>query len=166
MCSPVQLAEAIAELAGKTGRTVAVAESLTGGKIASYLAAAPSAGTWFRGAVVAYARDVKTSVLDVPDCPVVSETCARHMASNVGKLLGADMALGVTGEGGPEPQEDVPPGTVWFASSTPWGIFAELHDYDGDPGEIVDCAVVQGLRILIDKLKEDRDAQDDEERQG
>src|SRR5690606_35567733 len=67
-----ELAEAIA----RRGWGVATAESLTGGTIATVLAAAPQAGTWLRGSVVAYAAEVKFGLLGVPRGPVVTEECA------------------------------------------------------------------------------------------
>jgi nicotinamide-nucleotide amidase len=97
------------------GLTLAVAESLTGGLIASRLVDVPGASGWFRGGVVSYASDVKYSVLDVPEGPVVSAEVAAAMASGVRDLLGADVGLATTGVAGPEPLEGRPPGTVYLA---------------------------------------------------
>src|SRR3982751_2909607 len=91
------LAHDIAELADKRDVTVAVAESLTGGKLACHLAAAPSSGEWFRGGVVAYAAEVKFGLLDVPVGPVITEACAAAMARGVARVLGADASVAVTG---------------------------------------------------------------------
>jgi nicotinamide-nucleotide amidase len=134
----------------ESGRTLATAESLTGGQISAALAAAPDAGTWFRGGIVAYAEEVKRELLAVPDCPVVSEECAHHLATNAARLLGADFAVAVTGEGGPESQDDVPPGTVWLAVSGPGGIWTTLAHFDGEPGEIVDQTVDAALEMLLE----------------
>ena len=62
------------------GLTLGVAESLTGGLIASRLVNVPGASAWFRGGVVAYHEQVKFDVLDVPVGPVVSEAAAAAMA--------------------------------------------------------------------------------------
>jgi len=97
------------------GLTLAVAESLTGGLVASRLVNVPGASDWFRGGVVSYATDVKTSVLGVPEGPVVSTAAAAAMAEGVRRLLGADVGLGVTGVAGPDPMEGLPPGTVCMA---------------------------------------------------
>lgn len=93
--------------------TLAVAESLTGGLIASRLVNVPGASTWFRGGVVSYASQVKFDLLGVPEGPVVSHEAARAMAQGVRKLLGADLGLAVTGVAGPEEQDHQPPGTVF-----------------------------------------------------
>ncbi len=97
------------------GLTLAVAESLTGGLVASRLVGVPGSSDWFRGGVVSYAPDVKFSVLGVPEGPVVSAAAAAAMASGVRDLLGADVGLGVTGVAGPAGLEGESPGTVHFA---------------------------------------------------
>ena len=74
-----------ADLAGAAlehgGRTLAVAESLTGGMLASTLARASGASQWFRGGVVAYSSVVKCNLLNVPGGPVVSQAAATAMAT-------------------------------------------------------------------------------------
>ena len=96
------------------GLTLAVAESLTGGLVASRLVDVPGASDWFRGGVVSYASEVKWSVLGVPEGPVVTSEAAAAMAAGVRDLLGADVGLGVTGVAGPESAEGHPPGTVFL----------------------------------------------------
>ena len=145
------LAARVAERAGDADFTVGVAESLTGGKISTAFAAAPEAGTWFRGAVVAYSEGVKRDVLGVPDdCPVVSRACAQQMAEGAARLLGADYAVAVTGVGGPGSQDGEPPSTVWFAVSGPIGTRAHQHRFDGDPDEVLELTVDEALRLLIE----------------
>ena len=95
------------------GMTLAVAESVTGGLIASRLVNVVGASTWFRGGVVSYASDVKFDVLGVPRGPVVSADTAKAMAVGVRTLLGSDVALSVTGVAGPEEQDGQPAGTVF-----------------------------------------------------
>jgi nicotinamide-nucleotide amidase len=93
--------------------TLAVAESVTGGLIASRLVNVVGASTWFRGGVVSYASDVKFDVLGVPHGPVVSATAAEAMATGVRTLLASDVGLSVTGVAGPEEQDGQPAGTVF-----------------------------------------------------
>jgi nicotinamide-nucleotide amidase len=107
---------AVAKLLDARGLTLAVAESLTGGLVASRLVDVPGAGTWFRGGVVSYDPEVKYSVLDVPEGPVVSARTAAAMATGVRRLLGADVGLGVTGVAGPDSLEGEPPGTVFLSA--------------------------------------------------
>src|SRR6202035_5350359 len=91
------------------GLTFGVAESLTGGLIASRLVNVAGASSWFRGGVVAYDSQVKFDVLGVPEGPVVTAEAAEAMASGVRKLLGSDIGLSVTGVAGPEEQDGPAP---------------------------------------------------------
>ncbi|GAB3613001.1 CinA family protein [Humibacter ginsengisoli] len=141
-------ASSIARLAQHKALRVACAESLTSGAIASHLGAASSASEWFAGGVVAYSAQLKFDLLGVERGPVVTATAAEQMARGVAKLASADVALAVTGEGGPEPAEDAPVGTVYVAV---WGLgvheVREFH-FDGGPGDIVHATALQALRML------------------
>ena len=108
---------AVAAALRPRGLTLAVAESLTGGLVASRLVNVPGASDWFRGGVVSYAPEVKFSVLGVPEGPVVSAATAAAMAGGVRDLLGADVGLGVTGVAGPDALEGEPPGTVYLGAA-------------------------------------------------
>ncbi len=104
---------AVARVLAVDGSTLGLAESLTGGLAASRLVNVPGASTWFRGAVVSYASEVKFDVLGVPAGPVVSEEAAKAMAEGARRVLGADVGLSITGVAGPDPQDGQPPGTVF-----------------------------------------------------
>jgi len=106
---------AVAKVLVERGLTLAVAESLTGGLVASRLVNVAGASDWFRGGIVSYASDVKHDVLGVPAGPVVTSVAASAMASGVRLRLGADIGLGVTGVAGPDEQDRQPPGTVFMA---------------------------------------------------
>jgi len=107
-----------ARLIGR-GLTFAVAESLTGGLIASRLVNVPGISSWFRGGVVAYQSQIKFDVLGVPEGPVVTEPAAAAMAEGVARVMGADVGLGITGVAGPDDQEGVTPGSVFVGLSLP-----------------------------------------------
>jgi nicotinamide-nucleotide amidase len=105
----------VLDMLEQRGMTLAVAESLTGGMIGSRLCDVPGASRVFRGSIVSYASDVKHTLLQVPDGPVVTEAAALAMAIGARGVLGADVAIAATGVAGPGPQEDQPPGTVCMA---------------------------------------------------
>ncbi|MDQ4033547.1 MAG: CinA family protein [Actinomycetota bacterium] len=148
-----RLAEGIAEIVDSARLNVAVAESLTGGMVASALAEAPGSSTWFRGAVVAYASEVKHQLLDVPAGPVVSAEAAASMADGVRRLLGADVAVASTGAGGPGGQDGQPPGTVFLALSNGLHTQVEHHFFDGDdPAEVCDRTAAEALQMLLKHL--------------
>jgi nicotinamide-nucleotide amidase len=100
--------------------TVAVAESLTGGRVAAALTAVPGASAVLRGSVTAYATDLKASLLGV-DAALLSRVgavdgeVARQMAVGVRRVCGADLGIATTGVAGPEGQDGKPVGTVFVA---------------------------------------------------
>jgi nicotinamide-nucleotide amidase len=107
-------------LVEERGWSLATAESMTGGLVASRIVDVPGSSGWFRGGVVSYDTQVKYDVLGVPEgCPVISETCAKAMAEGVRRVVGADIGLSVTGVAGPATQEEQPVGTVWFGLALP-----------------------------------------------
>jgi nicotinamide-nucleotide amidase len=117
-----ELEEVVGRLLVERGLTVAVAESLTGGSLASRIVHVPDSSRYFVGAIVAYSPEVKAGLLGVSretlDGPgMVSEECALEMARGVRARMGADVGISTTGVAGPEPLEDHPPGEVWVAVS-------------------------------------------------
>jgi len=102
--------------------TVGFAESLTGGMAGSHMARVPGASDVFRGAVVAYSRDVKERVLGVPagildQHGTVCEETARAMAEQALEVLGCDCAAATTGNAGPAAEGTAEVGQVYIAAS-------------------------------------------------
>jgi nicotinamide-nucleotide amidase len=104
----------VLDLLRKRGLTLGLAESITGGLVASRLVSTPGTSDVLKGSIVAYMTDVKRSLLGVDVEQVVSEASARELAAAARRVLGADVGLGVTGVAGPDEQEGQPPGTVFF----------------------------------------------------
>ncbi|HMD45316.1 MAG TPA: competence/damage-inducible protein A [Acidimicrobiales bacterium] len=131
------------------GLTLGLAESLTGGLIASRLVAVPGASEWFQGAVVSYASGVKRSLLGVAEGPVVSEAAAAQMADGARRALGADVALAVTGVAGPDEQDGQPVGTVFVALALP-GLAPEVRELHlpGDRERIRQYTAISALDLL------------------
>ena len=104
----------------QAGLSLGVAESMTGGLVASRIVDVPGSSGWFRGGVVSYDSQVKYDVLGVPDgTPVISGECAVAMAEGVRKVVGSDVGISVTGVAGPAEQEGQPVGTVWLGLALP-----------------------------------------------
>lgn len=151
--NPQELARSVSDVASSGGRRVAIVESLTGGLVCSDLAASPGSSEWFRGGVVAYDRTTKHGALGVPDGPVVSEPAVRTMAEKAADMLGADLTLAVSGAGGPEPQDDQPPGTVWFAVDDRGETEAWIERFDtDDPGDVLTNTRIRSLQALLEHL--------------
>lgn len=144
---------AVARAATRSGRTVAVAESLTCGAIVSALGRGDDAQDWLKGGVVAYRTEVKVGVLGVPEgTDPCSAACAEQLARGVRDLLGADVAVAVTGVGGPDPQDGHPPGTVHLGASSATRTSSRELRFGGEPEEVVERTVVAALTALAGLL--------------
>ncbi len=148
---------AVATRLAARGLTLGVAESLTGGLIASRLVNVPGASTWFRGGVVAYASDVKYEVLGVPPGPVVTEAAAAAMAEGARRVTGAGVGLGITGVAGPDDQEGVAPGSVFVGLALPGAgshsLTRELR-VPGDRERVRQYGAISALDLLRRALDE------------
>ncbi|MGC5616157.1 CinA family protein [Georgenia sp. Z1491] len=139
----------------RAGLSLAVAESLTAGALAARLAAVPGVSAVLRGGVVAYASDVKTSVLDVDaglldhGGPVQAEV-AVQMARGAGLLLGADVALATTGVAGPGPADGHAAGTFHVACARPGGVRTRTWLAAGTRAVVREAAVGAALGLLVD----------------
>jgi nicotinamide-nucleotide amidase len=143
--------DAVAHALG--GLTLGLAESVTGGLVASRLVNVVGASSWFRGAVVSYASEVKYDVLGVPEGPVVSPEAAQAMAEGARRVLGADVGLAITGVAGPDAQDGQPPGTVYVGLALP-GQPAEAAalSVPGDRDRIRQYATISALDLLRRRL--------------
>ena len=132
--------------------TLAVAESLTGGLLASRIVAVPGASGWFTGGVVAYDRRVKVELLGVPDGPVVSEEAAMAMADGVRVRLGSTVGLATTGVAGPTEQDGEPVGTVWIGLAIGDDVDAIRLRLPGDRDRVRQMAVISAVDRLRRRL--------------
>jgi nicotinamide-nucleotide amidase len=130
------------------GLTLAVAESVTGGLIASRLVGVAGASHWFRGGVVSYASEVKFDLLKVPVGPVVSVDAAEAMATGVRDLLKADVGLSVTGVAGPEEQDGQPAGTVFVGLSLGDSLQHAALRLPGDRPRVRSYSAISALDVL------------------
>jgi len=118
----------------KTNNSLAIAESCTGGKIASRLTQIPGASSYFKGGMVAYATEVKVNLLGVSkglidNFSVVSAPVAEAMAVGVRERFGSTIGVSTTGNAGPSKGDsDADLGTVFIAVSSVSGVVSyELH---------------------------------------
>ncbi|MFD0807018.1 CinA family protein [Nocardioides caeni] len=145
--------EQIASIAAERSLTVACAESLTAGAIASALARGEGAASWFAGGVVSYMSEVKFQVLGVAEGPVVTASCAEEMARGVNALLGSRASVAVTGVGGPGEEEGEPPGTVFIATCVEDRIDVTRHLFEGDPPSVLEQTTAAACARLLDRLR-------------
>lgn len=149
----------VLRLLGERGRTLAVAESLTGGLVAAELTGVPGASRSFLGSVTAYATPLKERLLGVDGGLLaargaVDAQVAREMAEGVRSRLGADWGAATTGVAGPDPQDGQPVGTVFVAVAGPDGRaeVAQLR-LDGDRARIRRASVAAVLELLAEHLR-------------
>ncbi|MEO0507815.1 MAG: competence/damage-inducible protein A [Bacteroidota bacterium] len=146
--------EQLAQKFTEKGKTLACAESFTGGRIAQRFTAIPGASKYFRGGVVTYATETKIEVLGVDQNliekhSVVSEEVVMAMAEKARQLLGADFAVATTGNAGPEKGDsDVDVGTVFIAVSTPESNFAERFVMGNHRERVVQKSVNKAFEML------------------
>lgn len=149
------LGQKISRIAKKHGFTLAAAESLTGGRISCHLAGAPDSSSWYAGGVTSYETRIKYEVLGVPEGhPVIAEEAVIQMAVGVAKLMTADVAIAVSGVGGPDSQEGNPPGTTWIAAAVRGTLHTRLHHFDGGPEDVLKQTEEHALTLLYDSMVE------------
>jgi nicotinamide-nucleotide amidase len=115
------------------GKTLALAESCTGGNIAHFITSNAGSSAYFKGGVVAYSNEIKNRLLGVPaemleKFGAVSQEVAEAMALGAQKALNADYAVATTGIAGPDGGSDEKPvGTVWIAVAGPSGMTSKKY---------------------------------------
>lgn len=142
----------VLDLCAERGLTIATAESLTGGLIAQRLTAVSGSSKAFRGGVITYATDVKTTLLGAPAGPSVSEEMVEAMALGACKTLGADVSVATTGVAGPDSWEGIPPGTVWVATCVNGEVESTLLRYKQDRTRIRNFTTISVLNLLRKRL--------------
>lgn len=139
------------------GLRVATAESLTGGLVCAALTEVPGASAVVRGAVVAYATDLKHGVLGV-DAELlaaggaVQPEVAAQMAQGVCRVLGAEVGVATTGVAGPDPQDGAPVGTVHVAVAHGCDVAVRSLLLAGDRAAIRSASVAAALEMLADQV--------------
>ena len=145
-------ARLLIEALRREGQSLSVAESLTGGLLASALVNVPGASDVFVGGVVAYTISAKRKVLGVQDEAlthgVVSREVAISMAVGVRELFGSDYAIATTGIAGPGPQEGLEAGTIWRGCASHLGSAAVFVKLAGERNEIRIAAVNAALELI------------------
>jgi nicotinamide-nucleotide amidase len=136
------------------GKTVSIAESCTGGRIAQAFTANAGASKYFKGSIVSYATDSKVDILEVPQSDidansVVSKIVAEAMAKNVRTLFKSDYAISTTGNAGPtKGDSDVEVGTVWIAIATKDEVYSEVFNFGNHREKVILRATNKAFEML------------------
>jgi nicotinamide-nucleotide amidase len=144
----------VGKMLSKQNKTIATAESCSGGKIAQVLTSVPGASKYFKGSVVSYAKAAKIDVLKVPESliaahTVVSSEVVSAMALSVKKLMKTDYAIATTGNAGPlKGEADDEVGTVFIALATPTEVIVEKFNFGQPREKVIDRTVIKSLELL------------------
>jgi len=152
------LETAVGKLLKNAGKTLALAESCSGGYISHLITTVPGSSNYLRGTLVPYHNDLKEQLLGVSSATLtqhgaVSEETVREMATGIKKLFGADFGLASSGIAGPDGgSPDKPVGTVWIACAGPYFVEARLLQLTQDRMiniQLTGVAVLNLLRICF-----------------
>lgn len=144
----------IGKLLSSKKKTLAIAESCSGGGLSNILTNIPGSSTYFLGAVVAYSNQAKMNVLNIPEKIIqedgaVSKNCAVSMAQNVRSLLHSDIGLSVTGVAGPSGGSmQKPVGTVFIAISNGGKSVCKMFKFEGDRLDIKQKSIQAALKMV------------------
>lgn len=153
------LPEHVGKLLAETGKTLAIAESCTGGLAVELVTRTPGSSQFFLGGAVTYANSAKTELLGVPAELIakhgaVSAEVAQAMAEGIRRRLSADFGLAFTGIAGPDGgTAEKPVGLVHWAVATASGVQAKQRVFIGGRLDIRRRAVFAGFDLIRRSLK-------------
>ena len=138
------------------GKTLATAESCTGGGIGAALTAVPGSSSVYKGGVISYVNSIKAGLLGVDSdtlerCGAVSAPVAEAMAIGARQLLAADAAVSVTGLAGPDGDEygnEI--GTVYIGYSDCNNASVREFHFSGDREAVRNAAIRAALMIVLE----------------
>ena len=141
------------------GLTLSLAESCTGGSIASVITDIPGSSAYFMGSAVTYSNEAKTSILGVSsdtlmEFGAVSRETAVEMALGASKVFDSDIAASVTGIAGPDGgSEEKPVGTVWMTVTDGSRCVSSVSQFKGDRSEIRSQSVDTLIDLIVDFVR-------------
>ncbi|WP_420379046.1 competence/damage-inducible protein A [Gilvibacter sp.] len=150
--------EAVAKLLTDMGKTLSIAESCTGGRIAQTFISRSGASAYFKGGITPYETHMKVKLLGVPQelidkHSVVSAEVAASMATQVKQLFGSDYAISTTGNAGPSLGDSAAPvGTVFIGIAGPEGVITEEHRFGKHRDKVIQRATNKALELLRKQL--------------
>ncbi len=150
----LSMEQVIGRMLKQKGKTVATAESCTGGYIAHLLSIHPGSSTFFTGSVISYDNLVKERMLDVPHeilmtVGAVSEETVRQMAVSVLKIMKTDYSIAVSGIMGPDgATAEKPVGMVWIAVASKEKVVAKLFNFRFDRRRNIELTSTNALNLL------------------
>lgn len=151
----------ISELLWEKEKTLATAESCTGGRVAEAIIAVPGASKYFKGGIICYVNEVKERLLGVShqlleEKTAVCEEVAVEMVKGACKTLNTDYAIAATGIAGPGGgSKDIPVGTIWLACGNENRVVT--CKVEEDHGRDINLAIAtnKAIQMFCDYLKQE-----------
>lgn len=145
----------------KQGKTIAFAESCSGGLASSLVTDVPGSSEYLLGSVVTYTNMAKNKLINVQQDTLsrygaVSRETACEMAAGVRRLLGSDLGVSITGNAGPSASEGKPVGLVYIAVATEDVVYCQEHRFASTRTENKLRIALTAISMAIDKLKEEK----------
>ncbi|MBN2663378.1 MAG: competence/damage-inducible protein A [Bacteroidales bacterium] len=140
-------------------KTVATAESCTGGRIGHKLTLIPGSSEYFNGGVISYSNEAKIYILGVKEQTIeqfgaVSEQTVVEMANGARKLLNVDFAVAVSGIAGPDGgSEDKPVGTTWIAVASADQTIAKVYKFGSRRDINIRRAAASAMHLLLNFIQ-------------
>lgn len=158
----------ISQLLWEREETLGTAESCTGGRIAEAIISVPGASKYFKGGIISYTNEVKTSLLGVDaqlleEQTAVCEDVARAMVIGACNTLATDYAIAATGIAGPTGgTKEIPVGTIWIACGSRDNV--KTLKVEEDHGRDINLAIAtnKAMQMFLDFLKEKEEAEKEE----
>ena len=150
----ILLEEAVGKLLKEKGKTVATAESCTGGYLAHLITSIPGSSDYFLGSIISYSNDVKMNQLgvssnDLENHGAVSQEVIEQMATGARERLKTDYALATSGIAGPDGgTEEKPVGTVWISLAGPDGVISQRFHFGEHRGRNIRRSALAALNML------------------
>ncbi len=154
-------ARALLEACRARGLSIATAESCTGGAVGAAITEIPGSSMVYLGGLITYSNQVKEQLLGVSAATLathgaVSEPVAREMADGARRVMGADLAVSVTGIAGPGGSEHKPEGRVCFGLAGPGGTHTETVEFGAlGRANVRHAATLHALELLIKAAEHD-----------
>ena len=158
MTIDVLAADVIAALKYKN-MTLATAESCTGGGVGHILTSVPGSSCVYLGGVISYANSAKQDILGVTadtlsNWGAVSAQTAEQMAKGVRRLLGADVAVAITGIAGPASDDtNKPVGLVYICAASQEGVTVKENHFSGSREEVREQSIFAALKMILGLCK-------------
>lgn len=154
------LEHVVGVLLKSNNKTLATAESCTGGYVSHLITSVPGSSSYYKGSIISYANEIKVDELGVSTQILktqgaVSEACVTQMAESVRKKLNTDYAIATSGIAGPDGgTAEKPVGTVWIAVSGPSATVAKQFNMGDNRERTIQRSAIQGLDMLRKMLLE------------